>query len=167
MSNANKEGGAGGQSSRRSNKSGESGAMDTKGGDDSDSDDAEGKLFMDSQPTSRKKIFQLCEQAFSKYLGDATKNITQSNDDIIDLFKTTDFKMRIHGMPLAEQRGLKKDDKIEEQEQIDDAASAFAVYVRVFSSDFVPFQGEDREQLSRMFGRTFAISSQTKLGVIH
>lgn len=90
--------------------------METGEGDDSESDDAEQKLFMDHLPISRKKIFQLCEQAFSKYLDDQTKNMAQTNDDIIELFKNTDFKMRIHGMPLEEQRGLKKDDKIEDQE---------------------------------------------------
>jgi len=61
-------------------------------------------------PVPRKKIFQLCEQAFSKYLDNQIFSMAQTNDDIIEIFKNTDFKMRIHGMPLAEQRGLKKDD---------------------------------------------------------
>ena len=75
--------------------------------------------------------------------------------------------MRIFGLPLDEQKALKNDDKALDSAPVEDTTTASAVYVRVFASDFLPFTGESKDEISRMFGRTFAISGQTRLELVY
>lgn len=53
---------------------------------------------------------------------------------------------------------------MEEEEEVDEQPMKVdAVYVRVFASEFFQFVGDDRMQLSRMFGQTFRVNSKTTL----
>ena len=47
---------------------------------------------------------------------------------------------------------------------VDENILARAVLVKIFGSDLNPLQGTDREQLSIMYSKTFAISDKTNLG---
>ena len=50
-----------------------------------------------------------------------------------------------------------------DEEVKDDNISARAILFRIFASDLVEFVGDDKSQISRMFGRTFALSAGTKI----
>ena len=60
-----------------------------------------------------------------------------------------------------------EDEKEEEENEQENTVKSSAIYVRVFGSEFLPFTGDDRSQLSRMFSNTFAVSSKTTLGDVH
>ena len=75
--------------------------------------------------------------------------------------------MRLFGLPLEEQKEIEARPDDFEEEDTENTVKSQAVYVRVFASDFLPFTGDDRSQLSRMFCNTFAISAKTTLHDIH
>ena len=92
-------------------------------------------------------------------------NLQLTDDEILSHFKDTDFRTRIHGVPLDVQAkmNLLEDD---EKEVNDDNLTARAILVKIFASDLIPITGDDRGQLSRMFCRTFAISTNTKIELL-
>ena len=46
----------------------------------------------------------------------------------------------------------------------DDNVSARAILFRIFATDLVELIGDDKSQISRMFGHTLALSANTKIG---
>jgi len=74
--------------------------------------------------------------------------------------------MRLFGLPLEEQKVIEANPDDSDDDETENAVKSQAVYVRVFASDFLPFTGDDRSQLSRMFGNTFSISAKTTLADI-
>ena len=106
------------------------------------------------------------QKQVGKYLSDTIINMHATDEEIRNHFKKTDFRSRIYGVSLEKQVGLPQFDGIDEEEeekQVDDNIPARAILIKIFASDLFGFVTDDREQLARMFSRTFAISNGTRV----
>ena len=59
-----------------------------------------GKLFMDGIGYSRIEIQEVVQKHFGNHIADGIEQVEDSNEDILQFIKESDFKSRIYGVPL-------------------------------------------------------------------
>ena len=72
------------------------------------------------------------------------------------------MKVLTYGVPVSQQVNITLDDW-ELEDVKEENLVARAILVKIFASDIYPITGDDLEQLSRMYSKTFAISNTTKI----
>ena len=106
---------------------GSTGDGDESDEDDDDGDDGAGgaamkgqsRLFFENQPVTMQQVKQWGATQLMNILDEQTERLAQTNDQIIDIFKATDKRMKLFGLPLDKQKELEKLDMgaIEEEEE--------------------------------------------------
>ena len=121
-----------------------------------------GKLFMDGIGYSRLEIQETVQKHFGTFVEDSIEVVQDTNEDILGFIKESDFRTRIYGVPLETQLTMNPNDVVEDEVK-DDNIQARAILFRIFSSDLIELTRENKTQISRMFGRTFSLSPNTKI----
>ena len=81
---------------------------DDKGSDtdrEDSEDDApkgEARLFFENQQMPMSQIRKYCTQQITSILDEQTERLAQTQDTIIGIFKATDLRMKLFGLPLEE-----------------------------------------------------------------
>ena len=135
--------------------------------DDFDAPIGDSRIYFEDQPVPLSAVRQWGANQLTFILDEQSERLAQTHDQIIDIFKKTEMRMRLFGLPLSEQQQIEENPDEEEEDDTENAPKSNAVYVRIFASELVPLIGDDRSLLSRMFSKTFAVSGKTTLGDIH
>lgn len=139
----------------------------SKGEDSSELEEEQnqgGTIYYDQEfPYTMNEINQEVSKVFSYYLKRSIADLKVHNEDIINFFQESQYRMRIFGVPLEQQKTISKVEVVNEEISQEKEASlpARAIMVKIFASDVVGVDGKERDIVSTMYVKTFIFSKYT------